>query len=308
MNMRDLEYASALAETLHFGEAARRCHVSQSTLSIQIKKLEGELHAQLFERDAKAVRLSEAGVALLPHIRQVLGNAAALTQHAATLRDPLAGTVRMGVFPTLAPYVLPHFMPALSKNLPQLRFELIEEKTELLVARLLAGELDVALLALPIDAPRLDAIALFAEPFHLAVDAGNPLAQRTKLKLDDIAKTPLLLLDEGHCLREQSLALCARIGIGESQAYRATSLETLRHMVASGAGATLMPALAARANDGIHYLPLADSRAERQIALVFRSATVRRVLFMRLAHEIRAALRAVKPLKLLAASGSRRHN
>ncbi len=308
MNLRDLSYAQALAETLHFGEAAKRCHVSQSTLSIQIKKLEESLGTPLFERDAKTVRLSEAGAALLPTIRKILEGASDLTRHAQALRDPLAGTVRLGAFPTLAPYLLPHIMPDLTQALPNVRFELIEEKTETLVARLLEGSLDAAFIALPADYARLDALALFAEPFCLAVAPGDPLARERKLKLDDLARANILLLDEGHCLRAQSLELCQRIGIGESQSYRATSLETLRHMVASGAGATLMPQLAVKPDDGLVYLPFQNPTPQRHIALVFRSSTARRVLFARMAQEVRHSIKAVEGLKVLAASGVARQN
>lgn len=302
MNLRDLQYAEALASTRHFGAAAKQCHVSQSTLSIQIKKLETELGATLFERDAKQVRLSEAGTALLPQIRAILAATQELRLQADLLRDPLGGTVRFGAFPTLAPYILPHIMPALTGALPQLRIELIEEKTETLLSRLLDGSLDAALIALPVEQPRLDAIALFAEPFLLAVDKRDPLAKRKKATLDDLRAHDILLLDEGHCLRAQSLEVCQRIGKGESQSYRATSLETLRHMVASGAGATLMPALAAQ-EGSIAYLPFSGDAPERHIALVFRSATTRRLLFTRMAREIRTSIRPLRELKPLAGPG-----
>lgn len=304
MNLRDLHYAEALARTLHFGEAAKRCHVSQSTLSIQIKKLEDELGATLFERDARSVRLSESGALLLPLISRTLRAAEDVQAQADQLRDPLAGVVRIGVFPTLAPYVLPHMMPRLGNALPALRVELIEEKTETLIAQLLDGKLDAALLALPVNHPRLDAIALFSEPFLLATSTDNPLAKKKTATLEDLAAQPLLLLDEGHCLREQSLEFCTRIGKGESQSYRATSLETLRHMVASGAGVTLMPLLAKAQGDGIAYLPFTSTDPHRQIALVFRSATARRVLFGRMAREIRASIKPLKGLKTLAASAT----
>lgn len=308
MNLRDLQYAEALAATLHFGEAARRCNVSQSTLSIQVKKLEEELGAVLFERDARSVRLSEAGAQLIPLISRTLRASDDVQAQADQLRDPLAGIVRVGAFPTLAPYVLPHMMPRLSEALPKLRVELIEEKTETLIAQLLDGKLDAALIALPVNHPRLDAIALFAEPFLLALPKDHPLARKKQATFDDLATLPLLLLDEGHCLREQSLQFCARIGKGESQSYRATSLETLRHMVASGAGVTLMPQLARTAGDGIAYLPFGDAGPQRHIALVFRSATARRVLFTRMSREIRNAMKAVKGLKSLAATADARQH
>ena len=308
MNLRDFQYAEALARSLHFGEAAKRCHVSQSTLSIQIRKLEEELGASLFERDARSVRLSEAGSVLIPLISRALRATEDVQAQADQLRDPLAGVVRIGAFPTLAPYALPHIMPRFGEALPKLRVELIEEKTETLIAQLLEGRLDAALLALPVSQPRLDAIALFAEPFLLAVASDHVLAKRKHATIEDLATQPLLLLDEGHCLREQSLEFCTRIGKGESQSYRATSLETLRHMVASGAGVTLMPQLAKSQGDGIAYLPFHGADPHRQIALVFRSATARRVLFTRMAREIRAAMKPVKGLKALAASTAERQN
>lgn len=308
MNLRDFQYAEALASTLHFGEAAKRCHVSQSTLSIQIKKLEEELGATLFERDARSVRLSEMGAQLIPLISRTLRAADDVQAQADQLRDPLAGIVRVGAFPTLAPYVLPHMMPALSSALPKLRVELIEEKTETLITQLLDGKLDAALIALPVNHPRLDAIALFAEPFLLALSKTHPLAKKKQASFDDLTTLPLLLLDEGHCLREQSLEFCTRIGKGESQSYRATSLETLRHMVASGAGVTLMPQLARQENDGIAYLPFGDAEPQRHIALVFRSATARRVLFTRMSREIRSAMKGVRGLKALAATADTRQN
>lgn len=308
MNLRDFQYAEALASTLHFGEAAKRCNVSQSTLSIQIKKLEEELGATLFERDARSVRLSETGTQLIPLISRTLRAADDVQAQADQLRDPLAGIVRVGAFPTLAPYVLPHMMPALNAALPKLRVELIEEKTETLITQLLDGKLDAALIALPVNHPRLDAIALFAEPFLLALDKQHPLAKKKQAAFEDLATLPLLLLDEGHCLREQSLEFCTRIGKGESQSYRATSLETLRHMVASGAGVTLMPQLAKQDNDGIAYLPFNDAEPQRHIALVFRSATARRVLFTRMSREIRNAMKTVRGLKALAATADTRQN
>jgi LysR family hydrogen peroxide-inducible transcriptional activator len=243
-------------------------------------------------------------VLLVPLMSRALRAAEDVQAQAEQLRDPLAGAVRVGAFPTLAPYALPYLMPRLGEAMPKLRVELIEEKTETLISQLLEGRLDAALLALPITHPRLDAIALFSEPFLLAVASTHPLAKRKSATIEDLATQPLLLLDEGHCLREQSLEFCTRIGKGESQSYRATSLETLRHMVASGAGVTLMPQLAKAAGDGIAYLPFTGADPHRQIALVFRSATGRRLLFGRMAREIRVAMKPVHGLKLLAASAT----
>ena len=291
MNLRDLQYADALARTRHFGEAAANCNVSQSTLSIQIKKLEEELGTKLFERDSRQVLLTDAGKTLLAEIKLVLAAAESLKEKAAALQHPLAGTVRFGAFPTLAPYVLPHIMPPLNEALPRAQFQLREEKTEQLIAQLLDGALDAALIALPVPDARLDVLPLFAESFLLAVSSRSPLARRKKVALETLREHEVLLLDEGHCLRAQSLEVCTRIGIGESQSYRATSLETLRHMVAADAGVTLMPALAVEPGPHIAYLPFTGDAPQRAIALVFRSTTARRVLFGEMAKTIRRALR-----------------
>lgn len=286
MNLRDLEYVDALARTRHFGEAAAACHVSQSTLSIQIKKLEEELGARLFERDSRQVLLTDTGKELLTEVKHVLDAQRRLKEKAASLQNPLAGTLRFGAFPTLAPYLLPHIMPPLHKALPQVQFQLIEEKTERLTQQLLDGALDAALIALPIADARLDALPLFSEPFYLAVSPASPFATTATASLDTLKGQQLLLLDEGHCLRAQSLEVCARIGVGESQSYRATSLETLRHMVAADAGITLMPALAAEPGP-VRYLPFSDPAPQRDIALVFRSTTARRMLLTEMARTIR---------------------
>lgn len=296
MNLRDLEYADALARTRHFGEAAAACNISQSTLSIQIKKLETELGTRLFERDSRQVLLTDAGAALLTEVKQVLAAHRALKEKAAALQNPLAGTVRFGAFPTLAPYLLPHIMPPLHAALPQVHFQLMEEKTERLLQQLFDGALDAALLALPITDTRLDVLPLFAEPFLLAVAERSPLATRKRVDLEILKHQRLLLLDEGHCLRAQSLEVCTRIGVGESQSYRATSLETLRHMVAADAGVTLMPALAVEPGP-VAYLPFQAPAPQREIALVFRSTTARRGVLTEMARSLRSTAKRMPQLR-----------
>jgi LysR family hydrogen peroxide-inducible transcriptional activator len=300
MNLRDLEYADALAKTRHFSDAATLCHVSQSTLSIQIKKLEDELGTKLFERDSRQVLLTDTGKVLIPEIQKILHAQRHLKERAASLQNPFAGTMRFGAFPTLAPYLLPHIMPPLHSSLPQVTFQLIEEKTESLIHQLLDGTLDAALIALPVTDARLDVLPLFSEPFLLAVSEKSPLASQKKTSIDDLKQQEVLLLDEGHCLRAQSLEFCTRIGVGEAQSYRATSLETLRHMVAANAGITLMPALAmAPENSGaVRYIPFAKHPPEREIALVFRSTTARRALLTEMARTIRQAARKLPMLNL----------
>ena len=299
MNLRDLEYAAALARTRHFGEAAVACHVSQSTLSIQIKKLEEELGSKLFERDSRQVLLTETGKQLLIDIQQVLDAQHRLKEKAAALQNPLSGTLRFGAFPTLAPYLLPHIMPPLTRALPNVDFHLREETTEQLLQQLLDGTLDAALIALPVLDARLDALPLFSEPFLLAVSPDNPLAKKKSVSIDALKGQQVLLLDEGHCLRAQSLEVCTRIGVGESQAYRATSLETLRHMVAANSGITLMPALATEASGNIAYLPFSEPTPHRDIALVFRSTTARRAMLTELARTVRSAIKRQPRMRAL---------
>lgn len=307
MNLRDLEYAEALARTRHFGEAAAACNISQSTLSIQIKKLEEELGSKLFERDSRQVLLTDTGTTLLADIKQILAAHRGLKDKAAALQNPLAGNLRFAAFPTLAPYLLPHIMPPLHAALPKVHFQLVEEKTERLTQQLLEGTLDAALIALPITDARLDVFPLFAEPFLLAVSSQSTLARRKRIDLTILKGQQLLLLDEGHCLRSQSLEVCTRIGVGESQAYRATSLETLRHMVAANAGVTLMPALAAEPGT-VTYIPFNPPVPQRDIALVFRSTTARRVLLTEVARTIRSAAKAHPDLKPLAGGASMRQD
>lgn len=294
--MRDLHYLITVADLGHFGRAAEARHVSQSTLSIQIKKLEDELGVQLLERTNKQVLPTQAGRAIIEAARRTLKEADHMRALAANARDPFTGELMLGAFPTLAPYLFPLAVPVMRHALPRLQLVLVEEKTQRLVEMLKDGQLDCALLALPIHEEGLEALALFEEPFTLAVPASHKLARKKLVKLDDLAKETMLLLDEGHCLRAQALDVCAEIGLGESRRYRATSLETLRSMVAADAGVTFMPWLARRADgQNIAYVPFANPAPARQIGLVWRSSSPRGELFAALAKKITAS--AVEVLK-----------
>lgn len=291
MNLRDLQYLVAVADTLHFGRAAQLVHVSQPTLSMQIKKLEETLGVQLIERTNKQVMLTTIGTEIAARARTLLAGAHQLVEAARSARDPLAGTLHLGLFPTLAPYVLPGLMPQLSAAFPALTLQLVEEKTPDLLRRLENGTLDAALLALPLPAehPALCSLPLFTEPFLLAVARTHRLAARTEVTLRDLAEESVLLLEDGHCLRDQALEICHRIGLGEAGHFRATSLETLRHMVAAGGAVTLMPALAARMGDSTAvYVPFAAPAPSRQIGLVWRKTSARTALFTPMARVISA--------------------
>ncbi|MBY0407861.1 MAG: LysR family transcriptional regulator [Rickettsiales bacterium] len=280
MNLRDLQYLTAVAEHLHFGKAAELCHVSQPTLSMQLKKLEEYLGVQLFERSNKHVMLTPIGHTIVSRAKTLLAEAAAIRQIAQNARDPLSGDVHFGIFPTLAPYFLPGFVPKVKAKLPHINLLLTEEKTPALLHMLEEGKLDCALLALPIRSESLKSVELFSEPFYLAVPASHVLAARKTIRASDLAKYELLLLEEGHCLRDQALEVCHAIGIGESNSFRATSLETLRQMVAAGSAITLMPKLAIREGDTlVRYIPFESPAPSRSIGLVWRATSARGPLF-----------------------------
>ena len=244
MTLQDLRYLVTLAETRNFARAAEACYVSQPTLSTQIKKLEDELGLALFERNNKRVMPTSAGSGLIVQARIVLEEAEKLQQMAQQALDPMAGTLRLGVIPTLGPYLLPHLVPPLRKDYPQLQLYLREELTASLIERLRAGSLDAILVALPIQTDGLELIELFREPFVMALPKDSPLAGKAEVMETDLMGVPLLLLEDGHCLRDQALAVCGLPQPRGTEDFRGSSLETLRQMVAAGVGCTLLPALA----------------------------------------------------------------
>lgn len=287
MNLRDLKYLVAVADHGHFGHAAKACHVSQPGLSMQIQKLEAELGVQLLERDRGNVMVTEVGKDIVARAREVLQAADDIRSVALAHQNPLTGDLRLGAFPTLAPYFFPAAVPAIARAMPAVKLLLIEEKTDLLLARLKNGDLDAALVALPLEEPGLEYQPLFEDDFLLAVSQDHHLAKNSEVSFADFANEELLLLEEGHCLRAQALDVCRLAHTGEKQDFRATSLETLRQMVASGVGVTLMPELARRAGDGIVYLPFADTAPRRTIALTWRKTSARTPCFAKLAEVMR---------------------
>lgn len=277
MNLRDLRYFVALAELKHFGRAAAACFVSQPTLSTQIRKLEEELGVSLVERAPRKVMLTPAGREIAERARRIVGDVEQLREAARRSQDPEAGTVRLGIFPTLGPYLLPHVVPGIHARFPRLELLLVEEKSDVLLARVRDGRLDAALLALPLHDDQLHAEFLFEEPFLLAVPERHPLAKQSSLTLKDLADQRLLLLEDGHCLRDQALDVCQLAGSGEKTGFQATSLETLRQMVAANVGVTLLPTLAIKPpvarSDSIHLLRFADATPSRRIAMVWRRSS-----------------------------------
>ena len=292
MNLRDLRYLVALAEHKHFGRAAEACFVSQPTLSTQIKKIEDELGITLVERTPRRVLLTEAGMEIAQRAREVLNEVEQIRTIARRTRDPESGTVRMGIFPTLGPYLLPHVVPSLREQFPKLELLLTEEKTGALLRLLREGKLDVAIMALPLHDDSLHAEFLFEEPFVLAVPEQHALAARARISAADLDHVDLLLLEEGHCLRDQALAVCQDSGAGERAGFRATSLETLRQMVAANVGITLLPVLAIRppvaCAPNVRLLGFRTHPPSRRLAMVWRKSTAMGVFLKRLAGVVRA--------------------
>ena len=299
MNIRDLKYLVALSDHQHFGKAAEACFVSQPALSMQIKKLETYLGVKLIERNNKSMLLTVSGIAIVDRARQILNQVEELREIARLATDPLSGELRIGIFPTLGPYLLPRIMPGLSKKFPKLSLYLIEEQTSVLLEMLKQGKLDAAFIALPLTGNNFTASPLFEEEFLLATASTHELANQTSIKQHQLNDHQLLLLDEGHCMRTQALELCQRVHAAEMQNFRATSLETLRHMVAAGLGITLMPLLAVQTdNKAISYIPFASPRPSRTIGLVWRLATAREVLFEKLVERIKEIMHKQKNIKV----------
>ena len=277
MNLRDLKYFVALADHLHFGRAAAACFVSQPTLSTQIRKLEEELGVALVERAPRKVMLTSAGRDVAARARRIVADIEQMREAARRSQDPEAGTVRLGIFPTLGPYLLPHVVPSIRARFPQLELLLVEEKSDVLLERLHEGRLDAALLALPVHDDQLHVEFLFEEPFVLAVPETHALAQRDALTLGDLADERLLLLADGHCMRDQALDVCHLAGASEKGEFQATSLETLRQMVAADVGVTLLPTLAVKPpvarSENIHLVPFRDQPPSRRIAMVWRRSS-----------------------------------
>jgi len=274
--LRQLQYAEAVADTLSFRKAAARCAVSQPALSAQLAQLEAGLGVRLFERDRRHVLLTSAGAALLPRMRDLLVSSDDLALAAKKASEPLTGTLRLGVIPTIAPYLLPRATPLLRRRFPKLTLAWREDKTASLLAELQAGTLDGMLAAQTSDLSSLAREVLGQDPFVLAAARNHPLVQHTKpLELSALRDEDVLLLDEGHCLRDQALSFCTRARAHELE-FRATSLPTLAQMVAGGAGVTLLPALAWDTESRRAELKLRPFRAPvpgRTVALYWRKTS-----------------------------------
>lgn len=288
MNIRDLKYLIAVSEHRHFGKAAEACYVSQPALSMQINKLEETLGIQLFERTNKSVMTTDVGKKIVEKAEAILKEVEEINQIAKIERDPLSVELKIGGFPTLAPYYLPKAIPRITSLYPDLKLQIVEEKTENLIELLVNGKIDAAFLAtpLPYDVPAIEYTVLFKDEFFLAVPHEHKFASKKKISRKDIAGECVFLLDDGHCLREQALDICTSKGATENEEFRASSLETLRHMVIANKGITLIPKIATRSNDGLNYIEFTDPRPTRTISMVWRSTSPRKDLLHNIAQNL----------------------
>jgi LysR family hydrogen peroxide-inducible transcriptional activator len=276
MTLRELRYLVALANRAHFGRAAEDCHVSQPTLSTQIRKLEEYLGLTLIERNAKSFALTGMGQDVVEKARRIVAQVDALLSSTRTPQGPLTGPLNLGVIPTLAPYFLPQLLPLVKSHHKQLQLVVHEDLTGHLLERLRGYQIDAALLALPLDGDEFEEYPLFDEPFWFACPPRHPLAQSKRVTEADLFGEPMLLLADGHCLRGQALAACGRGAADEegNDDFRAASLETICQLVAAGFGCTLLPALAACPPQGPEpafvVRPLQAANASRRIGLAWR--------------------------------------
>lgn len=295
MNLRDLEYLIALEELKHFRKAADKCFVSQPTLSGQIRKLEEELNVQLMERSSRKVIFTPAGLNIVTKAKSILLEVKAIREIAKNHSEPMHGTLHIGLIPTIAPYLLPLIIPVIKDSFPHLELFLHENKTQVLLKSLEEGELDCLILA---ALPGMEAFSheqLYHEPLELALSHKHPWALRESIRLAELKGERVLMLEDGHCLRDQAMGYCFAAGAIEDNSFKATSLETLRHMISAENGFTLLPLLAiplSRNQSGIKYVPFSVPIPTREIVLLSRKKSARKMCFEQLAKIIEQAVRA----------------
>ncbi len=297
MNLRDLKYLIAVAETLHFGKAAERCFVSQPTLSGQLKKLEDELGVSFFERTNRSVAITPIGEMVLQHAKLVIEQVDAIVQLAQAHNDPLAGPIRVGAIPTISPYLMPLILMPLRQQYPKMKLILVEETTDNLIDHLLDHKVDIAILGTPVSEPELAELPIFNEPFWLAHHSDHELYTKDEITRKDLTNLDLLLLADGHCLARQVMDVCqvAEESLnGDSADLRAASLETLLQLVGAGYGSTLVPALAMQGSWttglGIVARKLELKDAYRTVRLVYRRSFPRVSAIDALAEVIKSRL------------------
>ena len=277
MELHQLRYFCAVAETGSFSRAAEQSHVSQPSLSQQILKLEGELGARLFDRLGRSVRLTDLGKALLPRAHAVLHELEAAKGEVIERKDFIGGSVTVGVIPTIAPYFLPPILTAFARKFPQARLTVVEEITPILLDRLRAGTIDVAILALPVRGHEFDTLPLLREPLFAALPRKHPLAERRALSLRELRKEPFLLLRDGHCFRDTVVGACVRARLNPQIVFESGQFSSLLSLVGTGMGVSIVPEMAVRENASCRYIRLADEQATRTVgAVVLRGRSLSR--------------------------------
>ena len=288
-SLKQLEYLVALADEQHFGKASARCNVTPSTLSAGIRELENLLGSLLAERTKQSVLMLPLGLEIASRARSLLRDAEDIMELAASQNEPLTGNMRLGVIPTIGPFLLPRTLSAMHEKFPALRLFLLEDRTDNLLEKLRSGEIDVALIALPYNIEGFTSHVLFEDQFQLACPKNHALASLSQISRTEITGQSLMLLEEGHCLRGHILNAYRLGGQKKLKEFEATSLHTLVQMVAAGLGLTLLPQIAIDANitagTDIKLIPLADA-ASRQIGLVWRKSSPRDAEFKLLGNEL----------------------
>jgi LysR family hydrogen peroxide-inducible transcriptional activator len=277
MNLRDLKYIVEVAREKNFARASAKVFVSQPALSMQIKKLEETLGVEIFERDKQNFLITPVGAEIIKKAEIILQESEEIRMIAKNSKDPHKGEIRIGAFPTVASYFLPNFIKNIHKKFPHLKIFLIEAKSDELITKLKSGELDLCLLAMPIADDNLIGEKIFSEKFLLATPKGHPFSKKSKIQIKELKKQELMLLEDGHCMRDQALEICSMVKAFENQDFRATSLETLRQMVANGTGITLMPEIAVRTDDKIAYVKIFNAPF-RTIGIYYRKSSVQKNL------------------------------
>jgi LysR family hydrogen peroxide-inducible transcriptional activator len=299
MTLTELKYVVAVAEARHFGQAAERCFVSQPSLSASVKNLEEELGVTLFERGKRGVFLTEAGEQIVAQARRALEEADRVKAVARQGRDPLKGVLRLGLIHTIAPYLLPDLVAALRKAAPAMPLDVEENTTANLDRMLRAGELDAVILALPYEAPGIETIPLYEETFKVAAPAAHAYARKKSIAVEELDAGELLLLPVGHCFRDQVLDACNEFSRPPEAGRQGNSLETLRSMVASGLGVTVLPATAVtqrHANALVKTVPFAEPAPVRRIALASRRGFHRPAALAKVADAVRGLSLPVKKI------------
>ncbi len=291
MNLRDLKYIVAVADEKHFGRAAEECAVSQPTLSAQIIKLEDYLQIQIFERHRGNLIITPAGAEIIQQARIILDHAEQIHKISAFATDRFAGTLSLGIIPTIAPYLLPLILKKLASQLPKLTLQLKEAQTHQLISDLKDGKIDAMILALPTEETTFKEIDIYREDFYLAVPENHPFAQKKVIQTDTLDGESFMLLEEGHCLRDQTMELCRLKPSQIGQSLRATSIETLLEMVRCGHGMTVVPELVTKQGRGnICFIPFAKPIPHRRVGLVFRQTFSRQDLMVKLVETMQGIL------------------